>query len=322
MALNGQDGGSGPAPSLRPVDGGNAAPGIGGGPPPGIGAGPGQGPGPDTPPRLFDTRVAGRGTSRQVFDSTTLVGILGAIVMMVTAIWLGGSPTAFVDLSAVLIVLGGTALVTMAGFTWSELRHAVAVVGRTVTYRRRAPRSAAVHLLEIAEFARFNGLLKLQGSVHQGTEPEPLLHKGLQLVIDGLDPAEVEGVLREDVAARHQRHARTVAVLRRAAEVAPAMGLIGTLIGLVQMLGNLSDPEAIGPGMAVALLTTFYGACLANLVFTPLASKLERNSDDETMLDRLYLLGVLSIGRKDNPRRLEMQLNSVLPPPARVRYFD
>lgn len=316
MAISGQDGG--PAPSLRPLDGGGYTPGTG--QPQGMGQGMGQGP--SSPPRPFDARVAGRGTSRMIFDATTLVGILGAIAMMVIAIALGGSPAAFVDLPAVLIVLGGTALVTLAGFTWAELRHAVTVMARTVTYRRREPRSAAVHMLEVAEFARFNGILKLQGSVHQGTASEPLLHKGLQLVIDGVDPTEVEAMLREDVISRHHRHARTIAVLRRAAEVAPAMGLIGTLIGLVQMLGNLTDPEAIGPGMAVALLTTFYGACLANLVFTPLASKLERNSDDETMLDRLYLLGVLSIGRKDNPRRLEMQLNSVLPPAVRVHYFD
>jgi len=310
MAPSGQD--SNAAASLRPVDGPEPGAPVGA-PGPALGG---------PPPRPFDTRVSGRGASRTVFDATTLVGVLGALALIATAIVLGGSPTAFLDLPAVLIVIGGTSLVTMAGFTWSELRHAVGVMGRTVTYTRRDPRAAAVHLLEVAEFARFHGLLKLQGSVHDGTESEPLLHKGLQLVIDGVEAAEVEAVLREDVAARRQRHDRTIAVLRRAAEGAPAMGLIGTLIGLVQMLGNLSDPEAIGPGMAVALLTTFYGACLANLVFTPLASKLERNSDDETMLDRLYLLGTLSIARKDNPRRLEMQLNSVLPPAARVRYFD
>jgi chemotaxis protein MotA len=310
MALAGQDGSPG---------GGGKAEGGGGAAPPVFEGGVS---GPEAPPRPFETRVAGRGASRVIFDGTTLLGILGALAMMAIAIALGGAPAAFVDLPAVLIVIGGTLLVTMAGFTWRELRHAVSVTGRTVTYRHRAPRAAAVHVLEVAEFARFNGILKLQGPVHAGTRAEPLLHKGLQLVIDAVPEREVEIALREDIAARRHRHARSVAVLWRAAEVAPAMGLIGTLIGLVQMLGNLTDPDAIGPGMAVALLTTFYGACLANLVFTPLASKLERNSDDETLLDRLYMLGVLSIARKDNPRRLEMQLNSVLPPAAQVHYFD
>jgi chemotaxis protein MotA len=100
------------------------------------------------------------------------------------------------------------------------------------------------------------------------------------------------------------------------------MGLIGTLIGLVQMLGNLHDPSAIGPSMAVALLTTFYGAVLANLVFSPLAAKLERNASDEALVNQLYLLAALSIGRQENPRRLEILLNSVLPPAQRVQYFD
>jgi len=111
-------------------------------------------------------------------------------------------------------------------------------------------------------------------------------------------------------------------VLRKAAEFAPAMGLIGTLIGLVQMLGNLDDPSTIGPAMAVALLTTFYGAVLANMVFSPMASKLERNSAEESMVNTIYMMGAASIGRQENPRRLEMLLNSILPPGKRVQYFD
>jgi chemotaxis protein MotA len=119
-----------------------------------------------------------------------------------------------------------------------------------------------------------------------------------------------------------QRHAKSTSVLRKMAEFAPAMGLIGTLIGLVQMLSSLSDPSTIGPAMAIALLTTFYGALLANFVFLPLAAKLERNSQEEVLVNNVYLMGAASIGRQENPRRLEMLLNSVLPPSKRVRYFD
>ncbi len=100
------------------------------------------------------------------------------------------------------------------------------------------------------------------------------------------------------------------------------MGLIGTLVGLIQMLGNLEDPSPIGPAMAVALLTTFYGAILANMVFTPLASKLERNSSEETLINRLYVMAPASIGRQENPRRLEMLLNTILPLGNRVEYFN
>ena len=118
------------------------------------------------------------------------------------------------------------------------------------------------------------------------------------------------------------RHEKSAGVFRKAAEVSPAMGLIGTLVGLVQMLGNLEDPSTIGPAMAVALLTTFYGAILANMVFAPLASKLERNSDEEALVQNLYLLGAVSIGRRENPRHLEAMLNSLLPPSARLQQFD
>ena len=111
-------------------------------------------------------------------------------------------------------------------------------------------------------------------------------------------------------------------ILRRAGEVAPAMGLIGTLVGLVQMLGQLEDPSSIGPAMAVALLTTFYGAILANMFFLPLATKLERNAGVEAQVKQIYALGAASIARQENPRRLEVALNATLPPTERVRFFD
>jgi chemotaxis protein MotA len=111
-------------------------------------------------------------------------------------------------------------------------------------------------------------------------------------------------------------------VLRRASEVAPAMGLIGTLVGLVQMLGSLSDPSAIGPAMALALLTTFYGAVLGNVVLSPLAAKVERAAEEDALVKTLYTIGAVSIARQENPRRLEMLLNAVLPPGKRIQYFD
>ncbi|MDP6174967.1 MAG: MotA/TolQ/ExbB proton channel family protein, partial [Rhodospirillales bacterium] len=145
---------------------------------------------------------------------------------------------------------------------------------------------------------------------------------GISMIVDGTPTGEVETIMRRDMQATLQRHRRSAAVLRRAAEFSPAMGLIGTLIGLVQMLGNLDDPTTIGPSMAIALLTTFYGAVLANMVFIPLASKLERNSAHEEMVSGVYLTGTISIGRQENPRRLEMLLNSIMPPAQRIQFFD
>ena len=128
--------------------------------------------------------------------------------------------------------------------------------------------------------------------------------------------------MRHELMAMRERHAKSADVFRKAAEVAPAMGLIGTLVGLVRMLGSLDDPSTIGPSMAIALLTTFYGAILANMVFGPIASKLERNSSEETLLQNFYLLGAGSIGRQENPRRLEVLLNTLLPPTKRLHVYD
>ena len=163
--------------------------------------------------------------------------------------------------------------------------------------------------------------MSLQGHL-DSLQSEEYLWKGLSLVVDGTPSEEVEAIMRKDMNATIGRHQKGANILRKAGDVAPAMGLIGTLIGLVQMLGNLDDPSSIGPSMAVALLTTFYGAVLANMVFMPLAGKLERNSNDEELLNSVYMVGAVSIGRQENPRRLEMLINSILPPSKRVSYFD
>jgi chemotaxis protein MotA len=177
-------------------------------------------------------------------------------------------------------------------------------------------------MLELADYVRRSGILKLQGAPLARFAREPFLHRGLKLLIDGIPEKDIGDILREDIGAANERHARAVAVLRKAAEIAPAMGLIGTLIGLVQMLGNLGDPSVIGPAMAVALLTTFYGAVLANMVLSPLAAKLERNAAEESLIQQLFLTGILGIARKDNVRRLEIVLNSMLPADAKVQYID
>jgi len=140
--------------------------------------------------------------------------------------------------------------------------------------------------------------------------------------VDGSEPDEVERIMQSELQATTERQTRAVGMLRKAAEISPAMGLIGTLVGLVQMLGTLEDPSTIGPSMAVALLTTFYGAILSNLVFTPLASKLERNSAEDALMNEMYVMAAASIARQENPRRLEMLLNTILPPENKVVYFQ
>ncbi len=254
-------------------------------------------------------------------DLATVVGLISGFGLLAGAIVLGGSPASFVNIPAVLIVIGGTIAVTTMCFSFSEIGRTAKVSLKAIFYSMRDASETAVQILQLAELARKQGVLSLQG-ILDGLRSDPFLFKGMSMVVDGTPGEEVEAILRRDIHATQQRHAKSASVLKRAAEFSPAMGLIGTLIGLVQMLGNLDDPSSIGPSMAVALLTTFYGAVLANMVFSPMAAKLERNSTEEALIANLYLMGAASIGRQENPRRLEMLLNSVLPPSMRVHYFD
>ncbi len=259
--------------------------------------------------------------SRPSIDFATLFGVLGAFALIVTAMILGGSLASFVDVPAMLIVLGGTFFVTAVSYSLSEILRTQSVVWRAVVYHSERPSLAAARVLQLADEARRRGPLALQNQV-DALRHARFLQKAMAMVVDGSPAEEIEGVLDSEIQSTARRHLRSAGVLRRAGEVAPAMGLIGTLVGLVQMLGSLDDPSSIGPAMAVALLTTFYGAVLANMVFLPLANKLERNSQAEVMVNQIYALGAASMSRQENPRRLETLLNTTLPPDQRVSHFD
>jgi chemotaxis protein MotA len=250
-----------------------------------------------------------------------VIGLAGAFGLLALAMILGGSLRAFIDLPALLIVLGGTAAVTTISFSLAEIGRTQRVVATALVTGSRKPHQTALELLELADHARRNGALALEDRLPD-LRGDGFLLKAAALVVDATPADTVERMLRTELQATLHRHRAAGDILRRAAEVAPAMGLIGTLVGLVQMLGSLDNPSGIGPAMAIALLTTFYGAVLANMLLLPLAAKLERNSQTEALDRNLVILAATSIARQDSPRRLEIVLNSILPPAQRVRYFD
>jgi chemotaxis protein MotA len=259
--------------------------------------------------------------ARQGFDMATALGLIGALALIAIAIFLGGNWLAFVDVPSILIVVCGTFAITTVSYSVTEIMQAQPLMFRTLFSTGHTPNEAAAKVLQLAERARRRGLLAMQNELYS-LKNEPYLLRGMTMLVDGMPIEEVERNLTFETHAMAQRHQRSTGILRRAAEVSPAMGLIGTLIGLVQMLGSLNQPEGIGPAMAVALLTTFYGAVLANVFFLPIASKLERNSAIELLINQIFILGTLSIARQENPRRLELVLNTILPANQRVKYFD
>ena len=263
----------------------------------------------------------GRGARlRGGVDVATLVGLAAAAGVILIAMAAGGSLRAFLDPPSLIIVLGGTMAVTTASFSLGDVAVAWRDAGAVLIHQTHDPRGVARQVLLLAEAARRapetlkNLLPELRGEV--------FLHRCVTLVSEGLPPDDIERMLTGEVEASGASRVKSAGVLRRASEVAPAMGLIGTLVGLVQMLGSLNDPSAIGPAMALALLTTFYGAVLGNVVLAPLAAKVERSAEEDALIKTLYTIGAVSIARQENPRRLEMLLNAVLPPGKRIQYFD
>ncbi len=270
-------------------------------------------------PSISDTLASARG--RYFLDVATLLGLAGAFGVVALTMAGGASPGAYVDVPAFVIVIGGTVTVTAISFSLRDLGVARRIVPSALLRTAWNPKAVARQILLLAEAAHRAGPETLEALLPQ-LRGEVFLARCLTLITEGHSPEEIERVLGQEAEGLVTARLRTSAILRRAAEVAPSMGLIGTLVGLVQMLGSLNNPAAIGPAMAVALLATLYGAVLGNMILTPLAGKIESVADQDSLIHTLYLTGSVSIARQENPRRLEMLLNSVLPAGSRVQYFD
>ncbi|GAB4152365.1 MAG: MotA/TolQ/ExbB proton channel family protein [Sphingomonadales bacterium] len=248
---------------------------------------------------------------------TAIIGLSSAFALIGLALALGGSAAAFINGAGLLIVVFGTLAVTAISFTAEELAQFPTRLWRLVHGKPADPGLAARQAIGLAERARKDGVHVLERAL-AGTDQNPFLKNAMLLIADGTDIGEAERLLAQEARAMADRHGQLASILGRAGEIAPAMGLIGTLIGLVQMLGRLDDPAAIGPAMAVALLTTFYGAVLAHLVCLPLAAKAERQAEAEALVNAVYTMAATGIGRQEHPRRLEALINAALPPEKRV----
>lgn len=255
------------------------------------------------------------------FDMATVMGLIMSIILIGAALYLTGSLTSFYDLPSVLMVFFGTFAITAISFSSDELKRAVQIFRSSIVKSVRRPSTMARQLLDIAVLVKSKGPLSLS-QIENETRKDPFLHQAITFIGDGYNADEINRILTQDIEALIERHKRTASIGRRAAEVAPAMGLVGTLVGLVQMLNQLDDPSKIGPSMAIALLTTFYGAIMSTVFLMPLANKLERNSADDVMIKDMILAAAVSMARQDHPRKLENELNLLLPPGERIRYFS
>lgn len=242
-------------------------------------------------------------------DLATLIGFVGALGVIAAAITLGGDPVMFLNGPSVIIVLGGTSMAVLIKFPLGQFLSAFKVAGRAFRYRGDDPQSLIDQTVELAQVARKEGLLALES--HESENP--FLRRGIQLIVDGHGPELVKKVLGQEIDLTVARDEQGEHVFRAIGDVAPAMGMIGTLIGLVQMLSHMDDPKKLGPAMAVALLTTLYGAVLANSVAIPIADKLANRNTEERLNRTLILEGLLSIQEGLNPRLIGELLKTYLP---------
>lgn len=243
-------------------------------------------------------------------DPITIVGLITGIGLISGSIILGGQVVIFVSAQSAMIVLGGTFGATMINYSWEQLKKIPALF-KIIFQKTTMDSEDTIDLLvDFAEKARREGLLALEQDA--ADLDDAFLQKGIQLVVDGTDPELVRNILETKLTFLEERHAEGQSIFNTMAELAPAYGMIGTLIGLIQMLTELEDPSNIGQGMAVALITTLYGTILANLIFIPMAGKLKIASQEEVLLKEVMIEGILSIQAGENPRIVREKLTAFL----------
>lgn len=256
-------------------------------------------------------------------DLASLIGLIAGFVLMIFGITFNmadmsfnfGVLPNFVDIPSVIITIGGSISGVMACNKMSDMIRSFKAFSLTMKESKLDAGEAISNIITLSNTARKEGLLALEEAANN-IEDE-FLKKGIMLVVDGTDPELVRGILETDLSCIESRHKTVIGFYQKWGALGPAWGMIGTLIGLVNMLKNLTDSSTIGPNMAVALLTTFYGSVIANWICEPTSSKLGVNNDQEMMIKEITVEGLLSIQAGENPRVIEEKLKSFLAPSAR-----
>lgn len=251
-------------------------------------------------------------------DIASLIGLILACGLIVASIALGNAPfTAFINIPSLLVVLGGAISAALICFPISSMLRAPMIALKVVINRKEDRVSLIKQIVELAETARRDGLLALESMIAE--IENPLVKTGIQMAVDGNSAEIVEEVLRTEVESIATRHREGKSIMDQLGRFAPAYGMIGTLMGLIMMLQDMSDPSGIGAGMAIALITTLYGAIVANVFFSPFAEKLGLISRNEMISLEIAIRGVLAIQSGESPRAINQKLRTFLPPNQRNR---
>ncbi len=248
-------------------------------------------------------------------DIATLIGICSAFGLVWVSIMLGGSVSWFLNYPSLMIVIGGTMGATLINYPISDVLSVFRITRNVFTHRTASPNRIIGLIVDFARQARQEGILSFEDRLFD--VEDPFLVRGIQMAIDGMEAKAIQTVLETEVTCLEERHHLGADIFSTMGTYAPAVGMLGTIIGLVQMLMQMKDPSAIGAPMAVALLTTFYGTILANLLFLPIAGKLRVRSQQEILVKQIVIEGVLAIQSGENHRMVEQKLKAFLSAKAR-----
>lgn len=245
-------------------------------------------------------------------DLATIIGVVSGIGFIIGTILLGSGIMLFVDTPSIVIVCGGTLACLFVGYPLKDVLSLIKVTMRLFIFKIEKPENIVNNLVEISNKARKGGLLSIEADIKNASDP--YLAKALQMTVDGVKTADISSIMQSKMTMVKEQLKGGAAMYSSLGGFAPAFGMVGTLIGLVQMLANLDDPASIGPSMAVAMITTFYGAILANLFFIPMANKLKMRADEEIANMNIIYEGVISIREGEHPRLMEDKLSVYLGP--------
>jgi len=251
-------------------------------------------------------------------DLATLIGIIFGIACILWGMYDGGDPSAFLSLSSLAVTVGGGLASTIIAFTLDDLKNVIRVLPKLFRRKNQSPYQIIQLLVELSQKARREGLLALE--VNQEQIEDNYLRKALELVVDGVEPEIIRDSMQLELDNMSIRHGKGIAIFKTLAAEFPAWGMIGTLLGLINLLKAMDDPSKIGAAMSIALVTTFYGSVLANWVCIPIATKLQELSTEEIRIKEMIIEGVLSIQSGENPRIMEHRLKTFLSPEQREDY--
>ncbi len=246
-----------------------------------------------------------------VMDVGTIIGLLAGATMLLWSILMVSDISPFIDVPSMVMVGGGCLCAALVSFPIQNVLAVARVIRKCFFTKLRDPRDVIAEMVKYADLARRDGILALENVATR--IDDPFMVSGIQMAVDGTDPHMIETIMMSDLEAIEARHAEGKALFDNIGRYAPAFGMIGTLVGLVIMLKNMNEPKTIGPALAVALLTTLYGALVANLIALPMAEKLGRRSREEMFLKIIVIKGVIAIQQGDNPRVVEQKLRTFLP---------